>query len=70
MLCCVFPAGDPLGRFDVSLEGVVRRDEMVWRAAAEHGVPIVQLLSGGYTKASTPCIAESIQNLFAKFSLG
>lgn len=37
-------AGDPLGRMSVSAAGVVRRDEMVWRAALDHRVPIVQLL--------------------------
>ena len=40
--------GDPLGRLAVSEEGVVRRDEMVWRFAAERvGAPIVMTLSGG-----------------------
>lgn len=63
------PAGDPLGRMAVSQAGVVARDEMVWRAALDHSAPIVQCLSGGYTQASTPCIAASISNLFAAFQL-
>lgn len=54
----------------MSAEGVVRRDQMVWQAALEHSVPIVQVLSGGYTRRSTPCIASSIQNLFSTFNLG
>ncbi|EFN54902.1 hypothetical protein CHLNCDRAFT_23994, partial [Chlorella variabilis] len=62
--------GDPLGLLSVSAEGVVRRDQMVWQAALEHSVPIVQVLSGGYTRRSTPCIASSIQNLFSTFNLG
>lgn len=33
-------------------------------------VPIVQLLSGGYTRESTPCIAACITALFSKFDLG
>lgn len=70
LLLLPHPAGDPLGGLAVSQAGVVERDETVWRAALEHGVPILQLLSGGYTKASTPCIASSVENLFAKFALG
>lgn len=62
--------GDPLGRLRVSTEGVRRRDELVWAAALEHGTPIVQVLSGGYTRASTPCIAASIASLFRRFGLG
>lgn len=63
-------AGDPLGRLSVSAEGVLRRDEMVWQAALDHGAPIVQVLAGGYTRESTPCIAASIENLFQRFDLG
>ena len=56
-------AGDPLGLWAVSAEAVRQRDELVFRAALEHGVPVVMLLSGGYTPASTPCIAASIESL-------
>lgn len=54
----------------MSAEGVVRRDELVWRAALQHGTPIVQVLSGGYTRESTPCIAASLEHLFRTFGLG
>lgn len=54
----------------MTAEGVLKRDQMVWQAAVERGVPIVQTLSGGYTRASTPCIASSIANLFQQFGLG
>ena len=40
------------------------------QAALDHGVPVVQLLSGGYTSASTPVIASCIKNLFDRFNLG
>jgi hypothetical protein len=43
---------------------------MVWQAALDHGAPIVQVLAGGYTRESTPCIAASIENLFQRFDLG
>lgn len=61
--------GDPLGLLAVTPEGVVARDELVWRAAAAAGAPILMLLSGGYTKKGTPCIAYSLGNLFQKFGL-
>ena len=62
-------AGDALGRLALSAGAVERRDEAVWAAAAAAGSPIVMVLSGGYTPASTPCIARSIINLFRKFGL-
>ncbi len=63
-------AGDPLGRLCVSEAGVMERDRLVWAAAAQHRVPILMLLSGGYTRASTPVIAHSIQAVFEHFGLG
>ncbi|GAB4819238.1 hypothetical protein N2152v2_006284 [Parachlorella kessleri] len=63
-------AGDPLGSLSVSAAGVLQRDELVWRAALAAGSPLVMLLSGGYTAASTPCIASSMTNLFQKLGLG
>lgn len=62
--------GDPLGRLCVTAAAVQERDEMVWRAAQRAGSPLVMMLSGGYTAASTPCIAASLANLFDKFQLG
>lgn len=54
----------------MSEAGVVERDRLVWAAAAQHRVPILMLLSGGYTRASTPVIARSIQAMFERFRLG
>lgn len=59
-------AGDPLGLLSVSPEGVIERDEIVFRAATELHVPIVMLLSGGYLRSSAKVIANSILNLNAK----
>ena len=62
--------GDPLGNLNLSQQGVIDRDELVFRYAYEiHKVPIVMLLSGGYQQSNAPVIAESIQNLCEKFSL-
>ncbi|PSC71162.1 class III RPD3 type histone deacetylase [Micractinium conductrix] len=62
--------GDPLGRLGVSPGGVVQRDRLVWATAVAHRTPILQLLSGGYTPASTPVIARCIETLFNEFGLG
>ncbi|GFR45540.1 hypothetical protein Agub_g6933 [Astrephomene gubernaculifera] len=63
-------AGDPLGRLGLSRQGVVARDEMVWRWCRDVArAPVVMLLSGGYTKESAGVIADSIENLFRVFGL-
>jgi histone deacetylase 11 len=61
--------GDPLGRLNISPEGVIKRDETVFRIAFDKRVPIVMVLSGGYQKTNAPTIAESIENLVHKFDL-
>ena len=61
--------GDPLGNLNISPEGVIKRDELVFRFALERKVPIVMVLSGGYQKSNAPNIAESIENLMTKFNL-
>jgi hypothetical protein len=48
-------------------EGVVRRDEAVWRACRAAGVPIVHLLAGGYTRPlSAETVTASLVNLHLK----
>ena len=60
--------GDPLGQLSMSEQGVVDRDELVFKHAYEiNKVPIVMLLSGGYQQSNAPCIARSIRNLNDKF---
>lgn len=39
---------DKLGRLNLSIEGLKRRDEIVLRFAKEHHTPIVTTMSGGY----------------------
>jgi len=56
---------DPLGRLNISGDGIIQRDEMVFRYAKEHNIPIVMTLSGGYTKESAQIIGKSIANLLA-----
>jgi acetoin utilization deacetylase AcuC-like enzyme len=40
---------DKLGRLNLTIEGLKRRDEMVLRFAESNGVPIVTTMSGGYS---------------------
>ncbi|KAE8678714.1 Histone deacetylase 11 [Hibiscus syriacus] len=58
--------GDPLGGLKVSPDGVVQRDEKVFRFARERNIPIVMVTSGGYMKTSARVIANSIINLSKK----
>ncbi len=55
--------GDPLGKLAVSADGIVRRDEFVYRATRGRDVPFLMLLGGGYTNESGPIIARSLENL-------
>lgn len=54
---------DPLGDFRVTSQGIVTRDEIVFRAALKHDTPILMVLSGGYTRESSQIIGKSINNL-------
>eukprot|EP00916_Digyalum_oweni_P002452 GHVL01004532.1.p1 GENE.GHVL01004532.1~~GHVL01004532.1.p1 ORF type:complete len:195 (+),score=51.24 GHVL01004532.1:374-958(+) len=56
--------GDPLnGGVSVTVSGVVIRDEFVFLTALSRNVPIVMLLSGGYSSSSVTAVSKSINNL-------
>jgi len=55
---------DPLGGLSISREGIIERDDYVFRAARDAGVPVAMVMSGGYTKDTAGIIADSIENLF------
>ena len=57
---------DLLGEMRISAAGSMRRDEIVFRCAAKQKIPIVMVLSGGYSKKSATLIGRSIENLFSK----
>ncbi|XP_066321505.1 histone deacetylase 2-like isoform X2 [Miscanthus floridulus] len=57
--------GDPLGSLKVSPEGVIIRDEKVFRFAKDQSIPLLMLTSG-YMKSSARVIADSIINLLNK----
>ncbi|XP_058812442.1 histone deacetylase 11 isoform X2 [Topomyia yanbarensis] len=58
--------GDPLGILDITPEGVIERDEIVFEMARAWHVPLIMLLSGGYLRSSARVIADSILNLNEK----
>jgi len=56
-------SGDPLGKMNLSTEGIKKRDLIVFKMSISRSIPIVMVLSGGYQKSNAPCIAKSIINL-------
>lgn len=61
--------GDGLGQLSISKDGVLKRDERVFRYAQDNNVPIVMLLAGGYQKNNAGIISESILRLTQTFNL-
>ncbi|KAM6325621.1 histone deacetylase 11 isoform 3-T3 [Podargus strigoides] len=55
--------GDPLGGLAISPQGIVKRDEVVFKAARSRKIPILMVTSGGYQKRTARIIADSILNL-------
>ncbi|MFH1522928.1 MAG: histone deacetylase [Patescibacteria group bacterium] len=58
---------DPIGMMNVSREGIIDRDELVFRNAVENNISILMVLSGGYTSESANIIGESIVNIYNKY---
>nr|KAF6382143.1 histone deacetylase 11 [Pipistrellus kuhlii] len=56
--------GDRLGGLSISPQGIVKRDELVFRVARGCQVPILMVTSGGYQKRTARIIADSILNLY------
>lgn len=55
--------GDPLGMLNITPNGVVKRDEIVFHAARSRNIPITMVTSGGYQRKTARVIADSILNL-------
>jgi len=56
---------DPIGKINVSREGIIQRDEIVFRNAISNNIPILMVLSGGYSSESANIIGESIKNIIS-----
>lgn len=55
--------GDPLGCLSITPQGIIERDEVVFKAASSRNIPIIFVTSGGYQKCTARIIADSIINL-------
>jgi histone deacetylase 11 len=59
--------GDPLnGGVGISEQAVIKRDQLVFDYARAKGVPIVMVLSGGYSQQSASVCALSIANIISR----
>ncbi len=54
---------DRLGRMAISKKGIIDRDFFVWEQARSRNIPILMVLSGGYSSEGAAMIAESIIGL-------
>lgn len=54
---------DNLGQMNISEQGIMKRDELVFKNAFERKIPILMVLSGGYTEKSAGIISKSIENI-------
>ena len=57
---------DELGGFSITDAGIVRRDEFVFMQALNRKIPILMLLSGGYSQESAGIVSRSIENLLKR----
>lgn len=59
-------SNDPLGGLAISRNGIIQRDEFVFKSCRDLNIPIAMVLSGGYTRESADIISSSILNLSEK----
>lgn len=59
-----------LSSLPVSPQGIVKRDELVFRTVRGRQVPILMVTSGGYQKRTARIIADSILNLYSLGLIG
>jgi len=54
---------DLLGCMNVSEDGIIKRDEIVFRNALKNRIPVLMVMGGGYSKKSAGVIGKSIANI-------
>ena len=60
--------GDPLnGGVVISPEGVIERDMLVMSTFITRKIPVVMVLSGGYSNKSVQVISESLEKIYKFF---
>ncbi|WP_309739557.1 histone deacetylase [Chamaesiphon sp. OTE_20_metabat_361] len=60
---------DPLGRLKISAEGVLARDRFVFQTLVAARIPVVMVLSGGYTSESYQLVAKSVGEVWETWGL-
>ncbi|WP_295621934.1 histone deacetylase [Chamaesiphon sp. GL140_3_metabinner_50] len=60
---------DPLGRLKISAEGVLARDRLVFQTLVAARIPVVMVLSGGYTSESYQLVARSVGEVLDTWGL-
>ncbi len=61
-------SGDPLANLEMTIDGVVRRDAMVFEEANQRFIPIVMVLGGGYSKHAWFAQYRSIADIVTRYS--
>jgi histone deacetylase 11 len=59
--------GDSLAHLDMTVEGAVKRDVMVFEEANRRGIPIVMVLGGGYSKMAWYAQYRSIREVLVRY---
>lgn len=54
---------DPLGKMKISKNGIIERDKFVFEESMKRQIPILMVLSGGYSNESAEIVGESIENV-------
>ena len=62
--------GDALGDMNVSKEGVLTRDRFVIEQLTDRALPVLMLLSGGYSPQSYELVANTIAYILQKWGSG
>lgn len=57
---------DPYGGMKLTDKGIIQRDEYIFRMAEERHIPILMLISGGYSPEGTNTTGQSILNIVTK----
>jgi len=62
-------AGDRLGRLALSMDGLARRDSLVFAMCKLHGLPLVLTMGGGYSEPIARTVAAHVNTYRAALTL-
>ena len=67
--CTDILEGDTIGELNISSQGAIRGDELVFEYALGRKIPILMLIGGGYQLGAAEHLADVIAHLITKFNL-